>query len=416
MTSKPGDTGKTFWLFRLEAVSSLKNRGFFFLWLGTFLSFNGMQMLVIARGWLVYTMTSSPLALGLVAAAMGAPIVLFSIFGGAVADRVQKRNLLLVAQSGLAGINLIVAVLISTHMIALWHLVLSSLLSGVVFSFSMPTRQAFVVELVGPEELTNAIALNSLAANLCRIASPALAGVLLKVIGTAGVFWLVVLSYAAATATLYWIPAGGPVRGGRGMTLFRDILEGFRYIRRNAVLLSLLSIAIVPILVATSYQMLMPVFAKTIFQAGETGLGLLMSAGGIGALIGSTLIASMSNMRRRGVFMLGTGLLFGLSQVFFGLSPTLKAAFVCLIFVGGAGSMFMTLITSLIMGNTPQELMGRVMSIFVMTFGLMPLAMLPAGALAKTFGAPLVVAVGGGLFALFVLGMSLMQPRLRQLG
>lgn len=415
VTTKSDDTGKTSPLLRLEAISSLKNRGFFFLWLGTFLSFNGMQMLVIARGWLVYTLTNSPLALGMVAAAMGAPIVLFSIFGGVLADRVQKRNLLMAAQSGLALINLVVAILVSMHLIALWHLVLSSLLTGVIFAFSMPTRQAFVVELVGPAELTNAIALNSLATNICRIGSPALAGVLLRVIGTDGVLWLVALSYGAAMATMFWIPAGSKMPKGRGLRLFKDILDGFRYLRRNAVLLSLLSVAIVPILVATSYQMLMPVFAKTIFQAGETGLGLLMSAGGLGALVGSTLIAALGNVAKRGTFMLGTGLLFGLSQVFFGLSPSLAPAFVCLVFVGGSGSMFMTLITSLIMGHTPRELMGRVMSIFVMTFGLMPLAMLPAGALAKVFGAPLVVALGGGLFAVFLLCMALLMPRLRRL-
>lgn len=415
VTSKAEDTGKASQFLRLQAISSLKNRGFFFLWLGTFLSFNGMQMLVIARGWLVYGLTNSPLALGVVAASMGGPIVLFSLFGGVLADRVQKRNLLMAAQSGLALINVLVAVLISAHLIALWHLVVSSLLTGIIFAFSMPTRQAFVVELVGPAELTNAIALNSLATNICRIASPALAGVLLRVIGTGGVFWLVALSYAAAMVTMFWIPAGSSIPKGRGLRLFKDILDGFRYLRENAVLLSLLSIAIVPILVASSYQMLMPVFAKTIFQAGETGLGLLMSAGGLGALAGSTLIASFGNIRKRGVFMLGTGLLFGLSQVSFGLSPSMTSAFVCLVFVGGSGSMFMTLITSLIMGHTPQELMGRVMSIFVMTFGLMPLAMLPAGALAKAFGAPVVVAMGGGLFAVFLFGMALVQPRLRRL-
>ncbi len=400
---------------RFRVISSLKNRNFFLLWLGMFASYNGMQMLIIARGWLVYTMTESPLALGLVAAGMGAPIVLFSIFGGAVADRVRKRNLLLVTQSCICLLNVTMTILISTHLVALWHLVTSSILTGVIFSFSMPTRQALIVELVGPDDLTNAIAINSMAMNICRIASPALAGLLIKLIDIPGVYWIVVFSYGTSLVTLIMIPPGGVTTAGPHVPLIRDVVVGLRYIRDNATLLALLVIAIVPILFATPYQMLMPVFAKSIFKVGETGLGLLMSAGGVGALCGSTFIASLGNIQRKGLLMLLTGTIFGTALVLFGLSKSLLMAFICLVFVGSGGSMFMTLITSLIMINTPKNLIGRVMSIFIMTFGLMPLAMLPAGALAKVFGAPLIVSVGSGIFTLILLGMALSQPRIRQL-
>ena len=400
---------------RKKALSSLRNRNFSLLWFGMFASVNGMQMLIVARGWLVYTMTESPVALGLVSAGMGLPMVLLSIFGGAVADRVRKRNLLLFTQSCVTLINLTVSTLITADLIALWHLVASAILTGTVFAFSMPTRQAFIVELVGPEDLTNAIALNSFAMNMCRIASPALAGVLLKLIGISGVYWLVALSYGASVITLSMIPPGDRTAEGHRAPFIKDVTAGFSYLKGNRTLLALLMIAIVPILVATPYQMLMPVFAKSIFRAGETGLGLLMSAGGVGALCGSALIASMGNFKRKGVLMLITGLVFGISQALFGQSKSLPPAFLCLIFVGSGGSMFMTLITSLIMGNTPENLIGRVMSIFIMTFGLMPLVMLPAGALANVFGAPLIVSVGGATLTLFLVVMTLVQPRIKTL-
>jgi MFS family permease len=400
---------------RFKAISSLRNRNFFLLWVGMFASVNGMQMLIVARGWLVYTMTESPLALGLVAAGMGAPLVLFSLFGGAVADRVRKRNLLLVTQSCICLLNITMTILISTHLVALWHLVASSIVTGVIFSFSMPTRQALIVELVGPDDLTNAIAMNSMAMNICRIASPALAGLLIKLIDIPGVYLIVVFSYATSMITLMMIPPGGVTTAGPHVPLIRDVVAGLRYIRDNSTLLALLIIAIVPILFATPYQMLMPVFAKSIFNAGETGLGLLMSAGGVGALCGSAFIASLGNIQRKGVLMVLTGTIFGIALVLFGLSKTLLLALICLVFVGSGGSMFMTLITSLIMVNTPNNLIGRVMSIFIMTFGLMPLAMLPAGALAKVFGAPLIVSVGSGIFTVVLISIAVTQPRIRKL-
>ncbi|MBW2624095.1 MAG: MFS transporter [Deltaproteobacteria bacterium] len=406
--SRPGKPG-------LKAFSSLKNRDFRLLWISTFTANNGMQMLILARGWLVYTMTDSALALGLVAAGMGAPMVLFSVFGGALADRVQKRNLILLTQSLICLLNIIMSILITFDLIALWHLVTSSIVMGTISAFGMPTRQAFIVDLVEGEDLTNAIALNSVSMNLCRIGSPALAGVLLKIIGVPGVYWLVGASYASVVLILARIDAGRSVSVKFNMALWQDVFTGFRYIRDNSTLLFLLMVAFVPIIVATPYQTLMPVFAKTVFSAGETGLGLLMSAGGVGALCGSALVASIGYMQRKGILMLATGIVFGSALVLFGFCPSLQSAMVVLFFVGGGGSMFMTLITSLIMGNTPQELIGRVMSIFIMTFGLMPLVMLPAGALAEAFGAPIVVSVGGAGLVGFLVLIAVSQPRIRKL-
>lgn len=394
---------------------SLRNRNYRWLWFGILAFFSGMQMQIIAGGWLVYTMTDSPLALGMVSAGWGVPLLIFSLFGGTLTDRVRKRNLLLVSQSFIFLVSLAITLLIVTHLIVLWHLILSSFLLGVIFAFAMPARQAFIVEIVGKEELLNAVALNSIAMNICRIGSPALAGVLLKLIGIPGVYWIIVIHYLVVMVTTMMIPPGGTMAARPHVPMIEDILVGLRYVRDNKTIFTLMVIVFVPIIVAMPFQMLMPVFARSVFGAGEMGLGLLMSSVGIGALLGSTLIASLGNFQHKGLLMLLSGITFGIFLILFSLSGSLMLALIYLLFVGFGSSMFMTLTSTLLMDNTPEELIGRVMSIFMMTWGLSPLGALPAGALAETFGAPITVSIGGVIFFIFLLAVIISQPRIRRL-
>lgn len=389
------------------------------MWLGMFASINAMEMAGISGGWLVYTMTGSSLALGIVTAGAGIPLILFSLFGGAVADRVRKRNLLFITQVSLCALAAVITGLVKFKLIVLWHLVVASMLSGLINSFNMPARQAFLMEVVSEEELTNAIALNSTAGNICRIGSPALAGILLSLIGIPGVYSLVAVCYGLAAFSLLLLKERKKSLKKAGqkmaMAVIKDVLEGLRFVKSNPTLLSLLIIAFVPLIAATSYFPLMPVFAKTIFKAGEKGLGLLMSSAGVGALCGSFFIAVLGDFRRKGLLMLLSGMLFGLSLIFFSRAPNLIIAMVFLSLVGAGGSMFLTLIMSLIMSNTPSDLIGRVMSIFIMTWGLMPLSALPAGALAQVFSAPLVVSSGGAILFVFLIAMSFIHPPLKRL-
>lgn len=401
----------------LTPFSSLRVKHYRWLWIGIFFFFNGMMMQMVAGGWLVYTMTNSAFSLGLVTSGWAFPILALSLYGGAVADRVRKRNLLLVTQICSVLVTLVITVLITTKTIALWHLFASSFVFGTIFSFAMPARQAFVVELVGKDDLLNAIALSSIAMNICRIGSPALAGVLLKFIGIPGVYWLILLSYTVVALTTLMIPAdaGGIMAAKPDVPVLEDVLVGLRYVRRSKVIMALLVMAFVPILVAMPYQMLMPVFARSVYRAGETGLGLLMSAVGLGALCGSTFLASFARVEGKGVMMLAAGFVFGVFLIFLGLAPTLPPAAVCLLFVGGGSSMFITLNNTMLMSHTPDELIGRVMSLFMMTWGLTPLGTLPAGVLAEAFGAPLAVMIGGGIFCVFLLGVLVVYPNVRKL-
>ncbi len=408
----PGSSGAG---FRLAAFSSLKIRSFRWLWFGNFFSFNSMQMQMVARGWLVYAMTDSPLALGLVSAGFGLPLIIFSLFGGTVADRVRKRNLLLVTQSLMAGMSLIITLLVSTDSIRLWHLFTSSFVAGIIFSFMMPARSAFLVELVEEKDFLNAISLGSMAMNVCRIGSPAIAGFLLDRIGIPGVYWIVTISYLGVILTTTQIPPGEPMAAKADAPMMADIMEGLRFVKQNQVLVVLLILAFVPIILAMPYQMLMPVFARTIFDAGPNGFGILMSATGVGALTGSMITASMGDYERKGVLMTITGSAFGLFLVPFALAGGLVPASICLVFVGGFSAVFMTMNTTLLMVNTPEELMGRVMSIFMMTFGVMPAGTLLSGSLAEMIGAPLTVAGGGVLMAVFLIMLVIYKPIIRRL-
>jgi MFS family permease len=315
----------------------------------------------------------------------------------------------------MALVTLAITILIAIDWIAIWHLFAASLITGMISSFMMPARQAFIVELVEEKDYLNAVSLGSMAMNACRIASPALAGVLIKMIGIPGIYWIVSVSYLCVILTTTRIPPGELMTAKADAPIMGDILEGLRYVKNNRIIISLLIMGFVPMLLVMPYQMLMPVFARDIFMSGETGLGILMSTSGIGALVGSVVIASMGDYQRKGLLMLISGAFFGLFLVPFATAGSLMPAAVFLVFVGASSSIFMALNNTLVMSHTPNELIGRVMSVFMMTFGLMPLGTIFGGALAEVIGAPVTVAGGGIILVLFLTGVGLTQPTIRQL-
>jgi len=400
---------------RLSAFESLKHRDFRWYWIGMLASYNGMQMQMVARGWLVYTMTESPFALGLVTAGYGLPLLLLSLYSGVLADRLCKRNMILYSRMGMGVVSLVITILIITGLIAIWHLVVASVLSGVFLAFYLPARQAFVKELVGEKVLLNAVAMSSMAMNICRVASPALAGILLKVIGVPGVYCIITVSAALVVFSLMMISPGEKNLEKKGKPILKDVKEGLRFVIGNKIMLILMLLAFVPFMTAMSYQMLLPVFAKSIFNSGETGLGLLMSATGIGALTGSTILASMGDFKQKGLLTILSGFGFGIFMVAFGFSGTLTLAFVFLLFVGAGSTVYMALNMTLVMKQAPEEMVGRVMSIYMMTFGLMPVATLPAGALAEIVGASATVIGFGTFMVLFLIVITLLEPRVRKL-
>ena len=400
---------------KVTTFTSLKNRHYRWFWLGMLASFIAVHLQLVARNWLVYEMTGSALALGIVIAAWGLPILLLSLYGGAIADRVKKRDLLIVTQVANGVITLIIAILIATESIDLWHLIAAATLTGIIFAFHVPARLAIIPELVQKREVLNAIALNSTGMNLSRFIGFAIGGALLGAIGVAGVYYLVVLCFFVSAALLFMLPVVEKVRE-RAVTSIRvDLVEGLRYLHHSPIIRSLLAMAFVSIAFGLPYMNLMPVFAVDIFNVGEVGLGLLLGMAGLGSLIGSLVIASLGDFRRKGLLLVGLAFGFGASVTFFGFSGYYPLSLVLLVAVGLLGTGYLAINNTLIQSNVPHEMLGRVMSIYVMTFAMMPLGTLPLGAVSEAVGAPLAIGAGGIIVVLFTLVMAVFQPRLRRL-
>ena len=291
-------------LARVHTFDSLKERSYRWLWLGMLGAFAGMQMQMLARGWLVVDkLDGSALDLGIVTSSSGVPLLLLSLFGGVISDRFPKRNLLVVTQTCNAIIALLVAVLIVTDLVQIWHMIVAAVLTGTVFAFNMPGRQSLIPELVSKDKLSNAIALNAAGMNLNRIIAPGVGGVLVAFIGLSGVYFIVVGCYAFAAFTMLMVHPVRRTMQARTTSIIQDLKAGLKYARSDSKIMSLLLLALVPLIFAHPYQALLPVFAKDILGVGSDGLGFLMGAVGVGAVTGTLALASLSNFRSRGVLM-----------------------------------------------------------------------------------------------------------------
>ncbi len=389
---------------------SLQNRDFLLLWLGMLGSFSAMSMQQVARGYLAYDLAGSATALGMVTVAWGIPQLFLSPFGGVIADRVSRRNLLIATQSFMATTTLINAILISTGHIQIWHLVILGLFQGGTFAFNMPARQALIPSIVGRDHLANAIAINNSGVNLTRIAGPALAGVMIGIpsIGIAGTFYVMAACYLITVFMLFQLPArqGSESNIGHG-SMLQEMVDGAHYVRSNTSLLLLLASAFAVVLLGMPYQTLLPIFALKVHGVGPQGLGLLTGAAGVGALIGSLGIAYFSASPRKVAIQIAAGICFGIALIMFAGAPTYILAVAMMFLVGGASNMYMALNNTLIMMNTKPAMFGRVMSVYMMTFSIMPLAAYPMGILSDVIGVQWVVGGAGGLAALSVVGLSI---------
>lgn len=398
-----------------RTFSSLRIRGYRWYWISNLLTFFGFQMQLVARGWLIYDMTDSAFLLGVVTAAWAVPTLIIGPFGGVIADRVEKRNLIVVNQTVTVLITLAVTILIVTDAIQVWHLLTASILTGVVFSLNLPARQAIVPELVGEKRLMNAIALNSSGMNVTKIVGPALAGILVGLIGISGVYVLITVCYAGTVGAMLKVsPTGVTARTGK-TGMISDIAYGFSYVRHNSLVLMLLALEFVVNFFGWPYMMLMPVFARDVFELGPTGLGILMSATGIGALFGSLGLAYAGDFRRKGLLLLGLFFAFGVGLILFSNAKTLHLALLFLLIVGGTATGSFALNNTLILSSIPHEVRGRVMSIYMMTWTAEALGVLPIAALAEAKGVPLAVSASGALLAILAVMMAVFVPRLRKL-
>ncbi len=398
-----------------QTFASLENPDFRWFWVGMLNYFMGMMMEGVARGWLAYRITdNSATALGVMSAAWGLPILFLAPFAGVVADRVNKRNLIIVAQGFIGLVALIMTILIWTGHIQFWHLLVAGIFMGSFSAFNMPVYQALVPELVPSSRLMNAIALNSSAMNLTRVAGPALAGVLVGLVDVQGVYIVVTACYVLGVVSQLQVPNRFRGRTGVTTSVLSDLMAGLRYIRGHSLILMLLVQVTAVVLFGMPYQNFMPVFAVKVFKVGADGMGLLMAAAGFGALIGTLSIASLGNFQRKGILLIIMGLVFATFLILFANAPNFYLGIGLLVVAGLGGTGYFAVNNTLILTNITPEMRGRVMSIYMVTFGLMPFGALPAGVLVEALGAPLTVSLGGLILIVVIAFATILVPTLRR--
>lgn len=420
---------------RISTFASLALPDYRWYWIGLLAYFSAMQMQMVVQGWLVYQITNSAVSLGLVSAALGIPILLFSMFGGVIADQFDKRQIMIITQIVLSVLMLITAILVSTNTIMIWHLMICAFLTGLAFVFNVPARQAIIPELVDRNQLLNSISLNSLGMNVTRIVGPSIAGALIALVSISLVYYIVAALYILAAVSMYGISHNRVkasnvkksdtnkaanyvppvITTGFLSGIWIDLKEGIRYMRQSKTILLLMAMAFVPLAFGLPYLNLMPVFTKDIFQMGAEGLGFLMAAAGLGAMAGSLIIASLGDFRHKGMLILMLALVFGLGLIAFGLSQNFGLSLAILLIVGSGGAGYMAVNNTLIQSNTDPRMLGRVMSIYMITFSLMPLGTLPISAIAEMIGVGTAIALGGSIVFAFTVVMALSQSRIRHL-
>jgi len=356
-----------------------------YLWLGMLALMGGMQMQMLARGYLVYDLTGSATLLGVVNAGSSIPMLVLALFGGAIADRVQRKRLIQIGQ-GVAGVlSLVVAIAIYTDHIEWWYLMISGLVQGTAWSFMMPARQAIIPQLVGRDKLTNAMALNAAGMSVMTLLAPALAGGLYAWTGPDKVYFIIGgLGIVALIVTSFIRSPSAPQRT-RKPAMLRDIGEGLLYIRRNNLVMVLLFMGLATSLLAMPFRFLMPVFVVDVYNLDSRAMGLLIAVMGAGSLAGSLVIAALGNWKRGMLLILGS-FASGIALLLLVLFPFYYAAAAIMLILGIGDSTRRTLNQSMMMEVVEDQFRGRVMSVFMMNFGLMPLGVLPTGLMADAFG------------------------------
>jgi MFS family permease len=402
--------------FRMpSALRSLGHKNYRLFYSGQLISLTGTWMQIVAQSWLVYRLTGSAATLGFVAFAGQMPGFVLAPLGGTVADSFSRHRILIATQTLAMLLAFTLAMLTLTGRIAVWHVYVLAALAGVVNAFDIPTRQAFVADLVGREDLVNAIALNSSMINGARLVGPAMAGLLVATIGEGWCFFVNAVSYVAVIVGLLRMRVARQETSAGRRSPVRRIVEGFSFVGRTAPIRALIILLGLVSLFGMPYTVLMPVFADRILHVGAGGLGMLLGAAGVGALGAALLLVARRGVRGMGRWVAFSSAGFGGSLLLFSRLQDFRLAVAVLVFVGFSMIIQISTSNTLIQAMVPDALRGRVMAVYSMMFlGMAPLGALVAGWLAERVGAADTVALGGAGCILSALIFSLRLPALRR--
>ena len=394
-------------------LRALRYRNFQLFFAGQLISLIGTWMQNVAQAWLVYRLTGSSVQLGLISFVGQVPVFLVSIPAGIVADRLSRRWVVVATQTASMLLAFALAALTLGGVVRIWHIFVLSALLGVVNAFDIPARQAFLMEMVGREDLINAIALNSAMFNASRVVGPAVAGILVAAIGEGWCFFANAVSYIAVIAGLLAMRLARRERAA-GTSPWEDVREGFRFVIHNPPIHALLILLGVISLAGTPFAVLMPIFADRILHGGAQAYGWLMGAAGVGAVIGALLLAARSHVRGLGRWVMLSGVAFSVCLTAFGFSRWLWLSLVLMVPIGFAMMIQFGASNTLIQSMSPDRLRGRVMAVYSMMFmGMAPIGALLAGWIADRIGSPLAVGAGGIICLLASAAFGTWLPRLR---
>ena len=403
-----------------QFTRAFRHRNYQLFFGGQLISLTGTWMQSVAESWLIYRLTGSSALLGATSFVTLVPVFLFATIGGTVADRRHRHHIILTTQTAAMLLTFVLAALTLSGRVQVWHVFVLATCLGVVNAFDIPARQAFVVEMVGREDLSNAIALNSTMVNGARVVGPAIAGAVVALVGEGWCFLLNAVSYIAVIAGLLLMRVPPRPRPAARTSALRETLEGFQFVARTAPVRALLLLLGVVSFAGMPYSVLMPIFAESILSSGSKGLGLLMAASGLGSLGGAVALATRSGVRGLGRWVAIATACFGGALIAFSFSRSFWLSAALLVPVGAAMIVEMAASNTLIQAMVPNVLRGRVMAVYSMMFmGMAPFGALFAGWLAERIGAPYTVALGGSICivggVIFSFHLPSLRPEAREL-
>ena len=406
------------WKTYLVLPPALRYRDYRNYWFGTLASVTGFQMFQFGQLWLIYELTESPLFLGYVGLAQAIPAIVLNLVGGVVADRLNRRILILCTQILNAVIIAILATLTLMGQVEVWHVLVIAFCSGAVNAFDQPARQAIYPTLITPSVMTSAVALNSAIWQGVRIVAPALAGFIISAAGTSTVFYLGSAGFVIMTIVMIRLNVP-PSEEHPSTSPFGDLVQGLKYIKDNFVFTFLIGMTFFNSFFGMSYMTMMPVFAVDILKVGAEGQGQLLSISGLGALLITLFMGSKSNLGLEGLRVIGGAVLFGITVGAFAVTSQFIGSFplalTLMFIVGVCSSIYMIAIMTSLQLMVPDTMRGRVMGFYSMTWSILPLGGMQAGAIANAIGAHWALVIGGAAVVLFALGPALLNQQIRNL-
>lgn len=401
----------------VQTFSSLQHPNYRLWFTGQVISIIGSWMQATAQGFLVYELTQSAAFLGLVGFASGVPSWLFTLFGGVIADRVSRRKMLIIAQSAMMVLAFLLAFLVFTDLVQPWHVVVLAFLLGVANAFDAPARQAFVVELVGRADMTNAIALNSSVFNIGTVIGPAIAGLIYSWLGPAWCFTINGISYLAVIGALLLMRlASSPKQPRVRRPVLPELMVGVRFAFGNSNIRTLMIVVAAVSVFGMGLMTLIPAWASAVLQGDVRTNGWLLSARGVGSLIAALMIAYLGSRNVRGKIWAIGSLLLPIALILFAIFQVLPVSLLMLVILGWAFMAVVNNTNAMIQSWVPDELRGRVMSVHVWVFmGSLPIGSLLAGELAERLGEPTAVLINGSILLAITLLTMILRPSMRKL-